>query len=217
MVKHLSDISVCIWDVDGTLYPPSEIMTREVLESAYKVIEECTGWNREKTLFEFEKVHGVLTPSSTEAVALICNITTSQAAIKTDEYFNRAQFLTRDTKLIALFEQLSGFRHFILGNGNKKNISKALIVLGVPIATFDEIVTSETVGVNKPEDNGFRYILDKTGLPASAHLMIGDREKVDIIPARDLGIRTCLVWAIKPSMVADITVPTVYELSQLLV
>lgn len=216
-MKQFSNINVCIWDVDGTLYPPSETMTREVLESAYKVIEECMGWSREKTVTEFEKVHGVLTPSSTEAVALICNITTSQAAIKTDEYFNRAQFLKRDTKLIALFEQLSGFRHFILGNGNKKNISKALTVLGIPISTFDEIVTSETVGVNKPEDNGFRYILDKTGLPADEHLMIGDREKVDILPAKALGIRTCMVWAIKPSMVADITVPTVYELSQVLV
>jgi HAD superfamily hydrolase (TIGR01549 family) len=216
-MKQFSHINVCIWDVDGTLYPPSETMTREVLESAYKVIEESTGWNREKTIKEFEKVHGVLTPSSTEAVALICNIATSQAAIRTDEYFNRAQFLKRDTKLIALFEQLSGLRHFILGNGNKRNISKALTVLGIPLTTFDEIVTSETVGVNKPEDNGFRYILDKTGLPANEHLMIGDREKVDILPAKALGIQTCMVWAIKPSMVADITVPTVYELSQVLV
>jgi FMN phosphatase YigB (HAD superfamily) len=47
--------------------------------------------------------------------------------------------------------------------------------------------------------------------------MIGDREKVDILPAKALGIRTCMVWAIKPSMVADITIPTVYELSQVLV
>jgi putative hydrolase of the HAD superfamily len=216
-MKHFTNINVLIWDIDGTLYPPSEEISREILESAYKTIMEYTGWNREKTLSEFEKVHGIVTPSSTEATALICHMTTAQAAVKTDGYFNRLHYIARDPKLITLFEQLSGYRHFLLGNGTKKNIRIALEVMGIAPSTFTEIVTSETVGVNKPEDNGFRYILEKTGLPAWQHLMIGDREKVDLVPAHALGMKTCLVWAIKTGMVADITVPTVYEVSQILV
>jgi FMN phosphatase YigB (HAD superfamily) len=37
--------------------------------------------------------------------------------------------------------------------------------------------------------------LKKTGLPAAAHLMIGDRELV-VAPAKKLGMRTCLCGAI---------------------
>ena len=206
-----------IWDIDGTMYAPREEISREILEAAYKTIMECNGWNRDKTLTEFQKVHKVITPSSTEATAIICHMTTTQAAVKTDEYFDRLRFIRHDPKLVTLFEQLSGFRHFLLGNGTIKNIRIALRAMGVSPATFDEIVTSETVGVNKPEENGFRYILEKTGKPAQEHLMIGDREKVDIIPAHTLGMKTCLVWAAKPSAVADVTLPSVYDLSQILV
>ncbi len=217
MQTSLSNINVIIWDIDGTLYPLNETISNEVLESAYKTIAEYTGWPRHKVLDEFNKVHEKITPSSTEATALLCNITIAQAAAKTDEYLNRLQFLKHDDKLVTLFEQLEGYKHFILGNGAKKHIAEAVEVLGIPASTFDEIVTSEIVGVNKPEDNGFRYIMEKTGLPAAEHLMVGDRERVDLLPAKKLGMKTCLVWALKPSMVADITLPNVYELPQILI
>lgn len=216
MLTHLTGVDVLIWDVDGTFYPPTPEMTHSVLESAYMTIEKHTGWPRNKTIEEFQKVHEKITASQTEAVAIICNIPVATAAIETDQFLDRRRFIFRDEKLISLFESLEGFRHFILGNGAKKTILQGLAALGLDPRLFDEIVTSETVGVNKPSDNGFRYILEKTGMPAVSHLMIGDREKVDLVPAKALGMKTCLVWAIKPGMVADVTLPTVYELSQIL-
>lgn len=215
--KLLENVQVLIWDMDGTFYPPSPEMIRAVLESAYLTIEKHKGWPRHKTIEEFQKVHDKITVSQTEAVAIICDIPTQTAARETDLLLDRKRFITRDEKLIALFESLTGFRHFILGNGAKQTILQGIAALGLDSKLFDEVVTSETVGVNKPSDNGFRYIMDKTGLPASAHLMIGDRERVDLVPAKALGMHTCLVWAIKPSMIADVTLPSVYELSQILV
>ena len=212
----LSDVEVIIWDIDGTLYPLSEETSQAVLESAYQVIERHTGWPRHKTIEEFEKVHNKVTLSQTEAVAVICNIPVTQAAKETDHHFNRTQYVKRDEKLITLFEQLRGLRHFVLGNGAQKTILEGLAALGLQPGTFDEIVTSETVGVNKPKDNGFRYILEKTGMPPAQHLMIGDREKVDLVPAHALGMKTCLVWSLKPGMIADITLPSVYDLTQVL-
>ncbi|HUD19026.1 MAG TPA: HAD family hydrolase [Patescibacteria group bacterium] len=217
MNDQLQGIEVLIWDIDGTLYPIDDVISKEVFESAYSAICELTGWPRDKAIEEFEKIHGKITLSATEAVGIICNVTTAKAAGYTDKYLNRLRFIKRDTKLIALFEALSGFKHFILGNGSRGPIAKALDVLGIARSTFIEIVTSEVVGVNKPKDNGFRYILEKTGLPAASHLMIGDREKVDLMPAKALGMKTCLVWSVKPSMIADVTIPTVYELSQVLI
>jgi FMN phosphatase YigB (HAD superfamily) len=213
----LSGINVIIWDIDGTLYPFNEESSGAILESAYISIGEYMHWPRHKVLEEFNKVFEKITPSSTEAVSLICNVPIAEAAVKTDTHLNRPRFIKRDEKLITLFEQLSGFRHFILGNGSKKHITAGLVTLGLSPRIFDEIVTSEIVGVNKPEDNGFLYIMEKTGLPPNQHLMVGDREKVDLVPAKKLGIRTCLVWSVKPGMIADITLPSVYELSQVLI
>jgi len=216
-MKHFSDILVCIWDIDGTLYPLTPAMSQEIVEAAHRIVQEHMGWDRAKTLVEFQKVHHVVTPSSTEAAAMICHMDTAIVAQKTDEYFNRLRYVRRDPKLITLFEQLSGYQHYLLGNGSVKHIRQGLDALGIGQSIFKEIVTSEIVGVNKPEENGFRYILEKTGLPPWQHLMIGDRENVDLIPARKLGMKTCLVWSKKKSTVADITLPTVYDLSQVLV
>ncbi|KKW01536.1 MAG: HAD superfamily (Subfamily IA) hydrolase, TIGR02253 [Parcubacteria group bacterium GW2011_GWA1_49_11] len=85
----------------------------------------------------------------------------------------------------------------------------------MPAETFEEMVTAETVGITKPHPEGFRYILRKTGLPAEQHLMIGDREGVDLVPAKALGMKTCLVWAKNSSSIANVSLPTVYGVANL--
>jgi HAD superfamily hydrolase (TIGR01549 family) len=216
MLKHFSGIRVCIWDIDGTLYPLTGAMSIEIVGAAHRIIMEHMGWTHEKAVQEFEKIHHTVTPSSTEAAARICGLTTAQVAEKTDEYFDRLRYVKRDPKLIALFESLSGYEHYLLCNGATKYIRQALDVMGIPQGTFKEIVTSEIVGVNKPEENGFRYIMEKTGFAAYEHVMIGDRDSVDLAPAHTLGMKTCLVWSRTLSAVADITLPSVYEVSQIL-
>lgn len=216
MENPLRDIQVIIWDVDGTLYDAPDL-AGEVYESAYKAIMNKTGWPRERAVTEFDAVHNKITLSATEAVGIICGITTAQAAVLTDTYLDRLRFIKRDEKLMTLFEQLRGFSHYILGNGSKALITEGLIALGLSPDIFREIVTSEISGANKPNENGYRYIMDKTVLPPGVHLMVGDRDRVDLETAKKLGMKTCLVWSAKPSTIADITLPTVYELSQVLV
>ena len=58
--------------------------------------------------------------------------------------------------------------------------------------------------------------MKKTGLPPEAHLMIGDRELVDLAPAKNLGMHTCLVWSDKKSTIADATLLTVYDVAAML-
>ncbi len=211
------DIKVLIWDFDGTLYKPNRDIWHDVREAEYKTIAQHTGWEREKVIAEFENVYKKITPSATEAVAYICKMKTKEAALEMEKYYDRREFLSEDSKLITLFKKLRSFRHFILANGVAHRIAETLAVLGIPKETFEAIVTSEIVGVNKPHEKGFRYILDQTKLPANQHLMIGDREAVDLAPAKALGMKTCLVWSETKSVVADITVPTVYELERVLV
>ena len=214
---QFKNIKILIWDFDGTLYKPHADLFRSVRESEYRTIMEFRHWDREKTIEEFEKLYKKVTPSATQTVAKICGITTTQAALIMEKHYDRRRFLARDEKLIALFTSLKAYTHYILANGVRHRLGETLAVLGVEKNIFTEIVTSEISGENKPSDKGFKYIIKKTGLPAAAHLMIGDRELVDLAPAKTLGMHTCLVWSDTPSVIADVTLPTVYDVAGLLI
>jgi len=209
------DLKVLIWDFDGTLYKPNPELWREVRAAEYRTIMEHKKISRDLAVAEFEKYYKKATPSATQTVAKICGITTTEAAHYMEKLYDRRKFLSRDEKLITLFDSLKTFRHFILANGVRHRIEETLAVLGLPVSTFEEIVTSELSGENKPDARGFRYILEKTGLPANVHLMIGDREAVDLTPAKALGMHTCLVWSDTKSNVAEVTLSNIYEVSSL--
>lgn len=215
--SQFATVRILIWDFDGTLFAPIEGLMRDIIESDYRVVMEHNGWDREKTVAEFGKIYKVVTPSSTETAAILAHIPVAQAALECEEYKDRTKYLSHDGKLITLFQHLGGYKQYMLANGMKKKIVESLRVLGLAPETFTEIVTSETVGVNKPHPDGFQYIIKQTGLPADAHMMIGDREAVDIAPAKALGMHTCLVWNDEKSTVADISLPTVYDVGKLFV
>lgn len=216
MDTRFANIKVLIWDFDGTLYKPNKALWHAVREAEYKTITHHTNWPRDRVEREFNALHKVKYPSATEVVAKLTGIPIAEAAVEMENYFDRRDFIRRDRKLISLFKKLKNFRHFTLANGAIAKHKETLAVLGVPALTFEEMVTSETVGVTKPHEKGFLYILGKTKLPAAGHLMIGDREAVDLVPAKKLGMKTCLVWSNVKSAIADVTLPTVYDLSTLL-
>ncbi len=209
------NVKVLIWDFDGTLYKPNAELFAAVREGEYKAIMDLTGWSREKTVEEFHKLHKVTIQSATAVIAKLCHISIPEAAVASEKRFDRRDYVHRDEKLIAMFQHLKNFRHFILANGVKQYHIETLKVLGIAPEIFEEIVTSETIGVTKPDDKGFRYIMKKTGLPPAAHLMVGDRELVDLAPAKKLGMHTCLVWNETKSAFADVTLPTVYDVATL--
>lgn len=53
---------------------------------------------------------------------------------------------------------------------------------------FQEIITSEMVGVQKPNTKVFEFSLNKAGAKKSESIMIGDDQAVDIIGAANSGI-----------------------------
>jgi HAD superfamily hydrolase (TIGR01549 family) len=217
MNKNFSDVKVLLWDFDGTFYKPNPKLFSAVRESEYRAIMQHTGWTREKTVEEFQKLHKVTIQSATAVIAKLCDIPVSQAAVESEEYFDRRKFLHRDEQLVDMFARLKKFRHIILANGIMSHHKETLQLLGIPVDTFEDFITAETVGITKPDPAGFLYAMKETGLPGSAHMMIGDRELVDLAPAKTLGMHTCLVWSETKSTIADVTLKTVYDVAGLFV
>lgn len=216
MNSQFNDVNVLIWDFDGTLYNFVPDLKMEIRESEYRVIINHTGWSREKTVARFlplyEKSH-----SGTTTAANLSGISVLEAVKEGEKYVDRGKYIGRDEKLIQLFTLLQKYTHYMLVNGVRSKTEIILRHLGIDPSIFMEIVTSEIVGVNKPNPAGFRYILGKTKLPPKQHLMIGDREKVDLEPAKKLGIKTCLVWSDRKNSIADSTLPTVYDVAKILI
>jgi putative hydrolase of the HAD superfamily len=217
MDARFKDIKVCIWDFDGTLYKPNPDLWAEIREAEYRVIADHTQWDKNRTRLEFEKVYKVQLQSATETVARLSGITTEQAALEMEQYYDRRKYLVRDEILGDVFKKLAHLRHFILANGVKYRLEQTLDVIGIPKNTFELIVTSEMTGVNKPNEIPFRYIIDYSRFAPADHLLIGDREKVDLVPARAVGMKTCMVWTENESSIADATLKTVYDVVGLLV
>lgn len=211
MDSRFKDVRVLIWDFDGTLYRPNKELWQVIREAEYRVIMEKNGWDHARAVLEFEKLYKKVTPSATQTVGKLTGTTTTEASLAMEKYYDRRKYVVRDEKLIQLFKTLSSFRHFILANGVRARLEETLVLLGVPKETFEEIVTSEISGENKPSPAGFLYILNKTKLPPQQHLMIGDREQIDLEPAQKLGMQTCLItWGEGSS--DGVGIPTVYDL-----
>lgn len=57
---------------------------------------------------------------------------------------------------------------------------------------FDLIVDSDEVGIEKPDPRLFQFALRQCGLEAADALYIGDMYSVDVLPARQAGLRALL-------------------------
>ena len=79
-------------------------------------------------------------------------------------------------------------------NASLDNAQRTLEAVNIDLGWFTYIVGGDDVKARKPALDGFHLILEKSGIPARNILYVGDRVKVDVMPAKELGLQTCLVF-----------------------
>lgn len=208
-----SKIRVIVWDVDGTWYRPQNDLVKEETKQRALFIAEKLGVGY-KTALGMVKEETKKTKSRTMAVSNITGVSYFNVLKAIQNVIDRSKFLSKDQKLIDLFGKLSNFRHAVCTNMRTNVFEKTVFLLGLQKVKFDPVVTPDTSGVMKPDEGAFKMVLEKTGLKPSEHLFVGDREGVDIVPAKKLGMQTCFVWG--KSGMADISIETVYDLDDIM-
>ena len=78
---------------------------------------------------------------------------------------------------------------------------------------FDQIVTSEKVGVKKPHPEIFKFALDAAGAEPDRSVMIGDNFEADILGAKNVGMQT--IFCKFNGEIATEEVPSVEKLIEL--
>lgn len=86
-------------------------------------------------------------------------------------------------------------------NIKPRTIQKILGLLQIPITDFTYIISGDDISERKPNLEGFHKIIELTNLPPNEIMYVGDRVDVDIKPAKELGMASCLIWS--TSTIAD--------------
>jgi len=200
------------WDLDGTLYPTSQALTRLIQKRQYQVVSEKMRWSLQRTRSEYEKRYVEL-GSNTK--------TMTSFGIDGISYFTSvwdtidlARFIHRDERIMRLFEAFTIRRHFLISNSNRLDqIQKKLLLIGLQAEIFEVIVPTEELGEVKPDPAPFLFALEKLRLPPEQTLFIGDRVSTDVMGASAVGMRTCRIGETTAS--ADICVASVYDIASI--
>ncbi|RPE00140.1 noncanonical pyrimidine nucleotidase, YjjG family [Aureibaculum marinum] len=81
------------------------------------------------------------------------------------------------------------YKLHIITNGFEEVQTKKLKSSGI-LHFFDKIVTSESVGVKKPNPKIFNYALGLAEAKAIESIMVGDNFEADILGAKEVGMQT---------------------------
>lgn len=211
-MNRFKNIKVLVWDVDGTLYKSSPELSALVKKKEYEILARTKSISlaEAENLFEIKRKNS---PSGTEVLVGEGCGSYLEVLSKTEAIAN-PRFIKKDVKLMATFAKFVNFRHLILANKVKRATLRLLGWLGLNPTVFERIFTIEDFKVTKPDPRPFKMVLAYTGLPPQNHLMIGDREKIDLEPAKKLGMKTCFVWG--KSEIADLSLPEVYDILEII-
>jgi HAD superfamily hydrolase (TIGR01549 family) len=98
--------------------------------------------------------------------------------------------VTRTLELLKREVPISLFTNF-----NKSKAIELLELLKIPPEVFTHIITGDQLRERKPSPDGFLLAIQKSDLPPEQILYVGDRVGGEILPAKKLGIKTCLLYA----------------------
>ena len=216
-MKHypwINNIKAIGWDLDGTLYPPNSIPSETIQEMQYQAIMKANQWDRNQAEDEFKKIYTNLGSHTKTLTAL--KVDGTNFFINLWDELPLEKYIQHDQKIIDLFSQISIKKHFLITNSNtKKQVERKLKLIGLPSSIFEVIITTDKLGVVKPDPKPFTEALRLMGLLPSQTIFIGDRISTDIRGANNVGMKTCLVWS--NSDEADVSLENVYQVSQLFI
>lgn len=208
-----------IFDLDGTLYQNSEPNYKfenskfysDVKENVYALLQKELNITKEKAISEFERIK----TESNDKTSLYIE---QNYNIPRKEYFNRTwnlepeNYLQKNKSAKKIFEKI-GARSYILTQAPEIWARKVLKFLNISEHVGAKMTTGEQ-DLRKPDPKVFQNIADYFKVPNEKVYSIGDQEHTDIIPAKNIGMKTVIVGS--KSIHADHQIDKIDELLLLL-
>ena len=100
--------------------------------------------------------------------------------------------LQPDSFAILLYLKSKGYKVGLITNGKEFKQWEKLIRLGL-YPFFDEIVTSESVGVEKPDAKIYQIAMDRLNVTKGTSIMVGNNFDDDIMGAYNAGMQSMII------------------------
>jgi len=212
MHSWMKEIKLITWDLDGTLYPNSTDFSDEINRRKIEKVAKHLNISVQDAEVKFEQIRSKLL-SHTKTLDYL-GLDGSQFFLKLWEEMPLELFIKKNNRLVQLFDKIEFPHQALLTNSNSiENIKRKLKLIGLNTKYFKYIITSVEVGFNKPNLKIFEELINQSKLRPSEIMYVGDREKVDIIPAKKIGMKTCMVGS--KSVDADMSVRSPVELLEM--
>lgn len=199
-----------VWfDTAGTLYKETPAFDKALTEYIYQELGTVTGeTDRGKLKTLHDDLYGRY--HSNSAVFQSLGMPADYWQQKFEE-FNPTGLLRPDPEITETLRQLKDLVPIsVFTNLRMAKLDDLLQHLGIPAAFFTHKLSAADLGRPKPDPAGFRKMVELSGVAASEVLYVGDKVNKDILPAKQAGMQTCLLWAESPE--ADYCAATFSEL-----
>lgn len=239
MGKKIGDLLHVWFDVDNTLYKMSDQLEARILDAMYDRVSELLKISLEETRNIYDTLlrHTESHTASFKRLGL-----SADEARKTYNSTDIQSFVQRDPALVQMFNYFAELRIpcSIYSNSYMRTIDAILHKLGLesdrtkrfafkipgeafPKTEVDPSNPEDTAAFQRVQLSGFGRIIELTHSDAGLFytgpdniLFVGDREKIDIRPAKLAGMRTARVmWGKQEDTKADYKLEDIYQLRQI--
>jgi len=217
MNKIFQDILCVGFDIDKTLYSPNKKMDSQIqIKIARKILDKKPELINIKKALEFSERRYSETGSRSITLKEIGYSNPEEILYDCLVNADITPFLKRDSKLEQILENLrKKYSLFLMTNNPKDLAIGKLDKMAINPNLFEAKFYGDTApGIKKADGSLFKYFLKDSKYTPKQILYVGDSRKGDIIPARDLGMKTLAVGSEIPE--ADFSIKKIYDIEEIL-
>ncbi|MEK6947946.1 MAG: HAD family hydrolase [Nanoarchaeota archaeon] len=203
------------FDLDKTLYVPFPGIDEKIQEYASLRTSIFLGLDYETTKARFGEVYNQLKSGRRTLIELGLDNNQSENLMQDAlENADIVPLLKKDERLNQMLSRISDkYKTFLITGSREPIAQRKLEALGLSSVPFNSRLYA---GSEYQRDTGeaFNYVASVLGVTYEEMMFVGDRENVDIIPAKNLGMKTAIVNT--QSKEATYQLKTIYDLESIL-
>jgi putative hydrolase of the HAD superfamily len=195
---RLSGLEVILFDVDGTVLDRDSAHRRYIERLVYKFPEAVAASTDhhdviQKLIMDDDRGRKDRNEYAQFVIAQLPNLSWTPEQFLSDYFLNIGQLVEKQEWVIALLKQLRKiFRIGAVTNGGSNNQRTKLKTAGLQ-SSFDYILISEEVGIQKPNPEIFKMALNALKAEPTCALHVGDDPVNDVIGSKGAGVMACWV------------------------
>ncbi len=208
------DIEAVGFDVDNTLYKLGPDIEMVLLENIVHSVSSVRGQAYNEARDDFFAHYNELHSASASLAKM--GVPNGKALVQEAmENAGMASVLRKDAKLRRLMLSLSKrYKLFLITGSSLEHTHAKLRALGLSDPGLFKAQICSDSAYRREDGSAFRRVSEILSVPLQKMMFIGDREAIDILPAKSLGVKTAIVNG--RSKEADYNLDAIYELEELL-